>query len=206
MPAVARHLLALALLWGAARAATPCDARVGCAACLGAATPDAPSPCKWCYSAGKCTPNEPDVESCPTYATHPEVCPCEPAKQDECHTCVSKLGCVWVEAGKMDITSKLPGAFSVARARNWDGVCWSGSMLTGPRHVTDVVSPSEGYKVVTTRIADAWYWGQCGLKNQSFVWTLFIMFAGTLAMGAVFCLTTQGAASERAPALGAIQF
>lgn len=125
--------------------------------------------------------------------------------QDDCHTCVSKLGCVWVEAGTMNITSKLPGAFSVARARNWDGVCWSGSMFAGPTHVTDVAMPSDGYKVVTSRRASAWYWGQCGLKNHSFGWTLFVLLAGTFAMGLAFRAVTAGG-EERAPAPGAIQF
>lgn len=208
MPAFATiaRILGLSSLCGTASAAVACDTRIGCAACLGVTAPDGSSQCKWCYSSNQCARNDAvNAEWCPMFATHPAVCPCEPAAHDECHSCVSKLGCVWVEAGTMNITSKLPGAFSIARARNWDGVCWSGSMFAGPMHVMDVFTPSDGYKVTTSRKADAWYWGQCGLKNYLFGWTLFLLLAGTLAMGLIFrTITTNG--DERAPMPGAYQF
>ena len=106
----------------------------------------------------------------------------------------------------MNMTSKLPGAFSVARARSWDGVCWSGSMFAGPTRVMDVVAPSVGYKVVTTRQATAWYWGQCALKNHSFAWTLLLLLVATFAMGLAFRAMTVSNEERRAPEPGAIQF
>jgi len=113
---------------------------------------------------------------------------------DDCHACVSKPGCVWVEAGTMNSTSKLPGAFSITRAHSWDGVCWSGGIFNGATNVADAAVPSGAYRLATTRKADEWYWGQCALKNHSLGSTLLVMLlGGTLGLALLFRAFGAGA-------------
>jgi hypothetical protein len=88
----------------------------------------------------------------------------------------------------MNTTAKLQSAFSITRARSWDGVCWSGQIFSGPTNAVDrVVRRSEAYRMVSTRKADEWYWGQCGLKNRSFGATLVVLLlGGTVGVALLF--------------------
>lgn len=176
-----RDALALLALLGAAltHAAGPCERR-SCRECLGPATAGPSTECKWCYASQRCAEIDAadDDSSCHEFVTHPAVCPCEPWVVNECRSCVSKIDCVWVQTGTMNTTTKLAAGFELTRSRSWDGVCWSGSIFSGPTNAADELGWSEAYRRWVRREADVWFWGQCALQNGAFGWTLLVFGVG----------------------------
>mmetsp|Transcript_20277 Transcript_20277/g.59797 ORF Transcript_20277/g.59797 Transcript_20277/m.59797 type:complete len:213 (-) Transcript_20277:206-844(-) len=196
-----RMMLGLLVLWVCARAESGgfCD-QPDCTSCLaqtveqdGTNEPQ----CKWCYALQRCMDKAEgggDMAFCPAYTTSPEVCDCEPGKASGCDDCVEKRGCVWIDKGSQNRTSKIQRAFAITSARAWDGLCWSGNMM-GPTHTVDTVSNGD-LTLQTSRQAEAWFWGQCALQNRSLGSMIVLAVVIVVACAGVFFCTSSRAARE----------
>lgn len=153
-----------------------------CTSCLRAPRVNRSNGCAWCYSLQQCLDvKSMDTSKCPAYVTEPDVCRCQPGTLLDCHGCVSRPGCVWVEKGVINSTSTNLG-FSFTSTRSWDGVCWTGGIFGGPSNLKDVLL-TDTTKIMSSRRSISWSWGQCGLRNGAFArLVVFLVIFGLVGM------------------------
>lgn len=184
-----------AAVLAAAASSGPCD-KADCAACLEPKGDDGKLACAWCYATQRCVEVR-TLQStlCPAFTREPDVCRCAPGLIEECHDCVTRPGCVWVSKGSLNQTVTLSSTFTIDSHASWERVCWTGGLFQGPSHLSDTYTRDK-LSTATSRTADQWSWGQCGMRNKSFGYMIvMLVVGGTVGAGLILraCSTPRNA-------------